>query len=118
MAIGGGIAPVRPVILSREFVMATLASETRIVPNKVGMLRFSVTGALASAIFFILCWLGAQLSIGPASHMYIQLFTDEHVTSGLALLQGACWSLLFGLLTGGLIAFFYNILASLDGREL
>ena len=98
--------------------MATLASETRIAPNKVGVLRFSITGALSVGVFFILCWLAALLPIGPATHMFIRLFTDAEITSTLALFQGTCWSLLFGLVAGALIALFYNLLASLDGREI
>lgn len=98
--------------------MATLASGTRIAPGKVGVLRFSITGALSAGVFFILCWLAAWLSIGSATHMYIQLFANAEITSALALFQGACWSLVFGLVAGALIALFYNLLASLDGRQI
>jgi len=96
--------------------MATLANESRVASSKVGVPRFALTGGLAATTFFVLCWLGAVLGIGPAIHMYIQLFTDAATTSGVALLLGACLSLVFGLVAGGLIAFFYNLLAPLDGR--
>lgn len=96
--------------------MATLARDARVASNKAGVVRFAVTGALASTAFFVLCWLGAQLPIGPATHMYVELFTNAAMASGLALLQGVCWSLVFGLIAGALIAFFYNLLAPLDGR--
>lgn len=96
--------------------MATLASETKVSSNKAGIARFALTGALAATVFFILCWLGVLLSIGPATHMYVELFTSAEMSSGLALLQGVCWSLAFGLIAGALIAFFYNLLAPLDGR--
>ena len=98
--------------------MATLASGTRIAPGKVGVLRFSIAGALSAGVFFILCWLAAWLSIGLVSHMFIPLFTDAAATSGLALFKGTCAALLFGLVAGALIAFFYNLLASLDDREI
>ena len=96
--------------------MATLATETKVSSNKAGILRFAVTGALAATVFFVLCWVGVLLPIGPATHMYVELFTDAEMSSGLALLQGVCWSLAFGLIAGALIAFFYNLLAPLDGR--
>ena len=98
--------------------MATLAYETRIAPGNVGVLRFSITGALSAGAFFILCWLAALLPIGPATHMFIRLFTDAEITSSLALFVGTCWALLFGLVAGALIALIYNLLASLDGREI
>jgi hypothetical protein len=98
--------------------MATLATQTRIAPNKVGVLRFSITGALSAGLFFILCWLAAWLSIALVSHMFIPLFTDAEIGSGLALFKGTCGALLFGLVAGALIAIFYNLLASLDEREI
>ena len=98
--------------------MATLASETRIAPGKVGVLRFSITGALSAAVFFILCWVASLLSIDLITHGFIPLFTDAELTSTMALFQGTCMALLFGLVAGALIALFYNLLASLDGREI
>jgi hypothetical protein len=98
--------------------MATLATQTRIAPNKAGVLRFSITGALSAGAFFILCWLGAWLSIDLVSHMFIPLFTDAEISSGLALFKGTCGALLFGLVAGALIAIIYNLLASLDEREI
>lgn len=95
--------------------MATLVKESRVVSGKAGILRFALTGAFAATVFFLLCWLGAALGIGP-THMYVALFTDAEVSSGLALIEGGCWSLVFGLIAGALIAFFYNLLAPVDGR--
>ena len=45
--------------------MATLASGTRIAPGKVGVLRLSITGALAAGAGFILafCAAGAAVTI-------------------------------------------------------
>ena len=96
--------------------MATLAGETRVASTKVSILRFALTGALAGTAFAILCWLGARLGIGPVTHMYLQLFTAGEIDSGIALLIAACSSFLAGLVVGGLVAFFYNLLAPLDGR--
>lgn len=96
--------------------MATLASKTTIAPGRAGVVRFALTGALASTIFFFLCWVGAFLPFGPATHMYLQLFTSAEVNSALALWQGLCWSLAFGLIAGALIALSYNLVASLDER--
>lgn len=81
---------------------------------KLGVVRVAVAGALSAAVFFALCWLGSFLPIGPASHMYLNLFTSEPGSSATALFQGLCWSLAFGLIAGGLFALVYNALSSLD----
>lgn len=96
--------------------MATIAGETRVIPHKLGIARLSLTGALAATAFAILCWVAARLGLGPVTHMYLQLFTNGDVGSGLALFVAACTSFVAGLVAGGLIAFFYNLLAPLDGR--
>lgn len=85
------------------------------IAHNVGVLRLAITGALAAAIFYVLCWLGALiLPIGPASHMYLQLFTSADISSAAALIQGLIWSLAFGLIAGALIAILYNALARLE----
>ena len=94
--------------------MATTTSETSDSSRRTNVLRFALTGALAAGIFYVLCWLGAFLPIGPATHMYLKLFTSAEINSSLALVQGLCWSLGFGLIAGALIAFIYNLLAPLD----
>lgn len=95
--------------------MATLASETApSLSHRLGLLRLSLTGALAAAVFYLFCWIGAQLPIGPATHMYLRLFTNAELSSGLALIEGVCWSIGFGLIAGALIAVIYNALAFLD----
>lgn len=81
---------------------------------KLGVARVAVTGAITAAAFFVLCWLGALLPIGPASHMYLNLFTSETGSSITALFQGICWSIAFGLIAGGLFSLVYNALSSLD----
>ena len=94
--------------------MATTTNENDASGRRANVLRFALTGALAAAIFYALCWLGAFLPIGPATHMYLKLFTSADINSGLALVQGLCWSLGFGLIAGALIASIYNLLAPLD----
>jgi len=81
---------------------------------KLGVARVAVAGAITAAVFFALCWLGSFLPIGPASHMYLNLFTSEQGSSATALFQGLCWSIAFGLIAGGLFALVYNALSSLD----
>ena len=95
--------------------MAT-TSETNGSSRRANVLRLALTGALAAGVFYVICWVGAFLPIGPATHMYLALFTSAEVNSSLALVQGLCWSLGFGLIAGTLIAFFYNLLAPLDRR--
>lgn len=94
--------------------MAISTSETGGSGGRANVLRFALTGALAAAIFYATCWLGAFLPIGPATHMYLQLFTSADINSSLALVQGLCWSLGFGLIAGALIASIYNLLAPVD----
>lgn len=97
-------------------LMATIATETSRLSGSANVLRIALTGALAAGIFYVICWLGAFLPIGPATHMYLALFTNAEPTSTLALVQGLCWSFGFGLIAGSLIAVIYNLLAPLDRR--
>lgn len=84
--------------------------------RKIGVTRVAVAGAISATAFFILCWVGALLPIGPASHMYLSLFTSEQTPSIVSLFQGICWSLAFGLIAGGLFALSYNALSGLERR--
>jgi hypothetical protein len=81
---------------------------------KLSIIRVALAGAISAAAFFTLCWLGALLPIGPASHMYLNLFTAEPGASIAALFQGICWSIAFGLIAGGLFALVYNALSWLE----
>lgn len=96
--------------------MATPVRKTDTAPSRPDVVRFALTGALSATIFFFLCWVGAFLPFGPATHMYLQLFTSADANSGLALWQGLCWSLAFGLIAGALIALSYKLVALVDGR--
>lgn len=88
--------------------------ETSNLRSKSNVLRSVITGALAAGVFFIICWIGAFLPIGSAPHMYVALFTNAQITSSVALIQGFCWSIVFGLIAGALISLIYNVLAPLD----
>ena len=96
--------------------MAPLPASESKAASKVGVVRFALTGAIASGVFFLLCWVGMFLPFGAASHMYIQLFTQAEITSGLALAQGLCWSVIFGAVAGLLISVTYNALSVFDAR--
>lgn len=97
--------------------MATIVNETALShSHHLGVLRFALTGALAAGIFYVLCWSGARLEFGAATHRYLSLFTNAEISSGTALVEGVCWSIAFGLVAGALIALIYNALAFLDQR--
>jgi len=84
--------------------------------HKIGVLRLALTGAIASSVFFVFCWVGAQIPLGTLSHMYIQLFTKADLNSTAALVEGLCWSIGFGLIGGALIALAYNSLGALERK--
>lgn len=86
------------------------------VTHTLGVARLGLAGGVTAAIIFILCWIGAFIPFASPTHAYIGLFTPEDMTSTTALLEGTLWSLLFGVLTGGLFALVYNALARLDRR--
>lgn len=96
--------------------MATLVRGTDTARGRPDVVRFALTGALSATIFFFLCWVGAFLPFGPATHMYLRLFTSADINSGLALWQGLCWSLAFGLIAGAILALSYRLVAAVDGR--
>lgn len=93
----------------------TIDSEITHHAHKLGVRRLSLTVALAASLFYMLCWIGAKIpNVGPATHMYLQLFTDADLASSTALFVGVAWSIVGGLIAGGLIAAIYNALAFLD----
>ena len=93
-----------------------MTDSTHYAGHRLAVLRVAGAGAIASAAFFTLCWLGAFLPVGPATHMYLQLFTDAPMSSAQALGEGLVWSIAFGLVAGALVSLAYNALASLDRR--
>lgn len=78
--------------------------------------RLAIAGGITAAVVFVLCWLGTFASFSSPTHAYIGLFTSAEFRSGLALAQGFCWSLLFGVLVGAIFALAYNMTSSL-GRK-
>jgi hypothetical protein len=99
--------------------MATDVASRRVSPvghtgRKIGVLRLALTGAMTAGIFFALCWVGTFIPFGPATHAYLGLFTNAEFTSAAALVQGLCWSVVFGAVVGGLTAFVYNALSAVD----
>ena len=84
--------------------------------REIGVTRVALAGAISATAFFILCWVGSLLPIGPASHMYLSLFNSVQTSSIVSLFQGMCWSLAFGLIAGGLFALSFNALSGLGRR--
>jgi hypothetical protein len=84
--------------------------------RRIGVLRLAATGAIASALVFILCWLGTFIPFSSPTHAFIGLFTPAEMTSIAALVQGTIWSFLFGGLTGAVLAAVYNSLGALEPR--
>lgn len=75
---------------------------------RLGIRRCALTGAVALAALFALCWLGTAVGLTGSSHMFVSLFTLAPIASGAAFGIGLCWSLVFGGISGALIAIVYN----------
>lgn len=84
--------------------------------GRIGVLRLAATAGVAAAVIFTLCWLGTFIAFSSPTHAYIGLFTDAETQSVRALVEGGVWSLLFGILSGTVIAALYNLFAGLDRR--
>jgi hypothetical protein len=96
--------------------MSTIPETVAPHSHRIAPMRLAVTGALLAGIFYILCWAGAASGVVPVTHMYLNLFSAAPMGSMAMLVEGALWSVLFGLLAGGLMALIYNMLGSLDRR--
>ena len=83
--------------------------------TRLSVQRVAATGAAGAAIIFILCWLFIPSS--SPTHSYVSLFTSADMTSLRALGEGSLWSLLFGGLSGGVLALIYNLFGALDRRQ-
>ena len=93
-----------------------LTSVEQNATNHLGIVRLAATAGVAAGSIFVLCWIGTFISFASPTHAYIGLFTDAETQSIQALVEGGLWALLFGLLSGALIAGFYNLFAGLDRR--
>ena len=82
----------------------------------LSVLRLGITGGLTAGLIFVLCWLGTFVPFSSPTHGYLTLFTNAEISSGSALAQGTCWSLLFGFIVGAVFAFIYNLTAPLSRR--
>lgn len=85
--------------------------------SHIGVLRLAAALGAAAWLMFALCWLGTFIAFSSPTHAYIGLFTDADTQSVEALAEGGVWSLLFGTLSGGLIAAFFNLFAGIDRRR-
>lgn len=83
---------------------------------RISIVRAAFAGAITLAVLFVLCWIGAATNVIAGSHMYISLFTLAPAPSTTALAAGVGWSLVFGAITGALLAGAYNCLGFIDRR--
>lgn len=90
--------------------------ESASATGRIGVVRLGVAGGISAVLIFILCWLGTFIPMSSPTHAYISLFTTARPDSVAALAEGGLWSLLFGLLSGAVFAFVYNLCAGLDRR--
>lgn len=80
-----------------------------------GVLRAAATGATVLAVMFLICWLALFVS-SNVTHAYLALFTANDPATTAGLLEGMGWSVVFGAVSGALIAFFYNLFGSIGRR--
>jgi|KBSMisStandDraft_5_1062788.scaffolds.fasta_scaffold897251_3 hypothetical protein len=85
--------------------------------SKLSISRCTLTGAAVLAVQFAVCWAAAAAGFAGGSHMYISIFTLAPVASLTALAVGLCWSVVFGGLTGALIAIAYNAFGFMERRS-
>jgi hypothetical protein len=72
----------------------------------------SVAVGAALVVLFVLCALVELLLPGlPATHAWIGLFTLAPVTSPRAWIEGVFYSLIFGIVTGAIVAVVHNAIA-------
>lgn len=79
--------------------------------HSVSIARLAAATGITAAVIFVLCWLGTFVPFSSPTHAYISLFTNAEISSSLALAEGVCWSLLFGLIVGAVFAIIYNATA-------
>jgi hypothetical protein len=83
--------------------------------GRLDIVRCASTGAFAILLVFLLCWVATALGT-PLAHSFISLFTVQPVGSTEALWMGGVCAFIFGGVTGGLVAHFYNLAGRLLGR--
>lgn len=85
------------------------AYETPRETQTVSTLRLAISTAVTAGLAFVVCWLATFIPFSSPTHAYISLFTNAEISSGLAVVEGTCWSLLFGLIVGAIFAVAYNV---------
>jgi hypothetical protein len=75
----------------------------------VSIVRATVATAVAMGILFAGCWAGVAAKI-VASHMFVQLFTAQPISTTAALANGLLSSVVFGALLGFLVSGAYKII--------
>jgi len=103
-----------PYVDLQEVTMATVHSTSLTDARDTHVLsvaRLAISGGVTAAVIFVLCWLGTFVPFSSPTHAYITLFTNADISSGLALAEGTCWSLLFGALVGLVFALIYDATA-------
>jgi hypothetical protein len=80
------------------------------IASSLRPVRAALTGAVVLLVQFILCWLAIFVVGSGPTHMFIELFTAQPAGSTAALIEGGLWSVVFGALTGVLVAVAYNVL--------
>jgi hypothetical protein len=83
--------------------------DTSIDGQRLSVNRLAMTGALSTALLFLLCWVAGALGF-VGSHAFIALFTLAPVLSINALCIGMLSAAVFGGIGGAAIALFYNVL--------
>lgn len=80
---------------------------------RLGVIHMALVGSATLFAVYVLCWAGAVLGFEAASHLFLALFSTAPITSTTALIQGACLSIGFGLITGAFVAMFFNLFRTL-----
>ncbi len=83
--------------------------DTSIHAHRLSVNRLAMTGALSTALLFVLCWVAGALGF-IGSHAFIALFTMAPVLSVTALCIGMLSAAVFGGVGGAAIALIYNVL--------
>jgi hypothetical protein len=83
--------------------------------GRLDLLRCASTGALATVLMFLLCWVTTAIGT-PLAHSFISLFTVQPVASTSALWMGSLCAFIFGGVAGGLVAHCYNLAGHFLGR--
>lgn len=82
--------------------------------RRLSVTRLAFTGIIVMVILYAACWVAAAFFGLPATHHLLDLFTDSDPTSTAGLSQGLVRALIFGGVTGALVAIVYNLLGFVD----